>query len=284
MDKYYRFAGVELAVHIPDGMMYTDDRFLASFRVSEVASPYHFYFELTDDLTPPEGSLTATLPSFVVYTCGDCRIRYINTANGSWETAHMRTRCNQNVYHVQLKAAVYPKGPSAKTVLNAMEAEHLIPHAGGFVFHCAYIAHKGGAILFTAPSGTGKSTQAALWEQLRGAEVINGDRAAVRVTDSSITANGIPFAGSSQICQNRTLPVTAVVYLAQASQTSIRKLSGAEAFRRIWEGVSVNVWNKEDMNLILDNVQQLVQRIPVYYLACTPDESAVSALEQMLGR
>ncbi len=43
-------------------------------------------------------------------------------------------------------------------------------------FHCSYILHQNRAILFAAPSGTGKSTQAALWEKYRGAEIIIGDR------------------------------------------------------------------------------------------------------------
>lgn len=42
--------------------------------------------------------------------------------------------------------------------------------ASSLIFHSAYIAKDGEAILFSAPSETGKSTQAALWEQYRGAE------------------------------------------------------------------------------------------------------------------
>ena len=44
------------------------------------------------------------------------------------------------------------------------------------LMHGAVIAVGNKAWLFTAPSGTGKSTQAELWERYRNAEQINGDR------------------------------------------------------------------------------------------------------------
>ena len=36
------------------------------------------------------------------------------------------------------------------------------------VLHCAYVEYKGEAVLFSAPSETGKTTQANLWEKYRG--------------------------------------------------------------------------------------------------------------------
>ena len=80
------------------------------------------------------------------------------------------------------------------------------------------------------------------------------------------------------------VPLTAVVYLKQAPQTTIRRLRGAEAFRRVWEGVSVNVWDKNDVSMVMETVSRVIESVPVWHLACTPDESAVIALEQQLGR
>ena len=44
------------------------------------------------------------------------------------------------------------------------------------VLHCAYVEYRGEAILFSAPSETGKTTQAGLWEKYRGSRTVNGDR------------------------------------------------------------------------------------------------------------
>jgi hypothetical protein len=163
-----------------------------------------------------------------------------------------------------------------------MEAEHKIVRKGGFLLHAAYIRHGEGAILFTAPSGTGKSTQAELWRSLRGAELINGDRAAVYSRENGVWVMGVPFSGSSGVAKNVSLPLKAIVYLAQSPLTSITSLSGFRAFRRLWEGCSVNVWNLDDVNTCTQNVMNAIGVVPVFYLACTPDESAVIALEKAL--
>lgn len=282
MEKHYRFAGVELAVDIPEEWMYADDRRLAPFRVCSVKDSHRFSFRVTDALEPPTGACIATQPGYRVYGCGEGTVRYIGAVEQGWEPAYIRAAHHGKNHEVTVRRSELPGTIGVHTVLNALGAETLIAEAGGFVFHCSYIDRGGKAVLFTAPSETGKSTQAELWRRLRGAEIINGDRAAVRIVDGHIMAEGIPFSGSSDYCENRSLPIEAIVYLGQAKQTTIRKVRGYEAFAKIWEGVSVNTWNRRDVERVSAAVQQVAERIPVYHLPCTPDESAVIALERAL--
>lgn len=284
MDRYYRFAGVELTISLPDERACSEERHLAPFAVEKVSHPHVFRFEVADVLPPPEGECIADESSFRVYRIGDQRVRYIGSLRRSSEDAYIRV-CHRGMEHdVQLLAKWFPAGIGNKTILNSIEAEHLIASVGGFVFHCSYIAWNGKAILFTAPSGAGKSTQAELWRAHRGARIINGDRAAVRLAGETLLAEGIPFAGSSQYCENSSLPVAAIVYLSQAPETTIRRLRGVGAFARIWEGISVNTWDNEDMERVSRMAQRAAGEIPVYHLACTPDETAVLALEQELRK
>jgi hypothetical protein len=284
MERNYCFAGVELTVSIPVDRAYTDDRWLAPFRVEQVRQPHRFTFEVRPILPPPGGEEIARYPGCRVYRLPDAAVRYIGTVEQGWENAYVRAEHRGKAHTVQLKADRFPGRIGVHTVLNVLEAEHLIARRDGFVFHCSYIDVDGRAVLFTAPSETGKSTQAELWRSLRGARIINGDRAAVRLVEGTVLAEGIPFAGSSCYCENRSLPVEAIVYLRQAPQTTVTRLRGYEAFSRIWEGISVNTWDKTDMELVSRAVQQIAERIPVYCLACTPDESAVTTLEQALRK
>lgn len=282
MEKYYRFAGIELAVSIPDERMYEDDRQLAPFRVESVQNPHRFTFEVMEDLPEPVGAEIVMTPGFRIYRHGSGTVRYIGPVDKGWGNAYIRAEHQAMAHSVQLKASQFPNLVGMKTVLNSMEAEHLVLQNGGVIFHSSYIDWNGRAILFTAPSETGKTTQAELWRELRGAQIINGDRSALRILNGNAYAAGIPFSGSSIYCKNKTLPLAAVVYLQQAPITSIRRLWGVEAFCRIWEGCSVNTWDKEDVQRSSSLVERVVQQVPVYLLACTPDESAVLALEQVL--
>lgn len=284
MKHNYRFAGIEILVQLPVGIDYTDEYRLGNFAVEEVENPQIYKVELVKELDNPKGVCIAKYPEFCVYEHEEKRIRYIGSVQNTLEGAYIRVESCDNEHRVQLQEEKFPEKIGAKTILNSLGFEHLIAGAGGFILHCSYIEREGKAILFTAPSETGKSTQAELWKQLRGAKIINGDRAAVCVVDGQILAEGIPFAGSSQYCENRSIPIEAIVYLGQAPETSICRLQGYPAFSKIWEGISVNSWDRKDVEMVSDTVLDIVKRIPIFHLTCTPDESAVIALEDVLKR
>lgn len=279
MEKHYHFAGLDLTVEMKEEIAYRNEKHLTAFRVESVTDPHRFVCDYVDTLSEPEGRLFAERLNFRVYTTENGHIRYTGGAD-----AYIRAEHNGKQHTVQIKRNPYNSTLGVKSVLESMEVEHLITQNNGFVFHCSYIDLGGEAILFTAPSGTGKSTQADLWHQYRDAEIINGDRAAIRLVDDALLAEGIPFAGSSKFCKNRSLPIRAIVYLGQAPKTSIRKMRGYEAFSKIWEGVSVNTWDRDDMERVSAVVQKAAEQIPVFHLQCTPDESAVLALEEALRK
>lgn len=282
MVKFYRFAGVELAVDIPDQRMYEDDGQLAPFAVPSVTDPHWFRFSVVPELTPPTLPCVQSQPGLNIFRDGQQEERYISISSPKWQEAYIRVASRDKEHRVEVTAARYPGGIGIRTVLDAISVVHLTAQEGSAMFHCACVERRGKAILFTAPSGTGKSTQAELWKTLRGARIINGDRAAIRWDGAQMLAEGIPFCGSSTYCENGSLPIEAIVYLGQAPRTSIRRMGGYEAFSRLWEGVSVNTWEREDMENISDLIQRLAALIPIFYLPCTPDESAVTALEQAL--
>lgn len=282
MEKYYRFAGVELLIDLPDDKMYTDEMLLEPFRVDRVSEPHCFRFSVAEQLDAPVGECVHIHDRFRVYQDGTREIRYFGAVGDTWEKAYGCAVHQGKDHRVQLVERRFPDFVGASIVMNCLAAEHLVVQSGGIILHSSFVDVGGKAVLFTAPSGTGKSTQAALWEKLRGAAVINGDRTAIRFENNGPVACGIPYAGSSWICHNISLPLAAVVYLSQSESTTIQRLSGFAAFRAIWEGCSVNLWNNADIESVSAAVEQVAITVPVYHLACRPDESAVLALEGML--
>lgn len=280
MKKFYEFAGVSIVICIPDAVMYEEDGNLTPFRCDAVTEPHRFVFEPVERLSAPEGTCIVAEPALQVYETGDATVRYIGSVQRGWDNGYIRVENRGKEHRVELKASAFPTGVGSKTVLNSLATEHLVAQNSGVIFHSSFVEYNEKGILFTAPSGTGKSTQADLWQKYRGAGIINGDRCAIRVTEGGIVACGTPFAGSSNICLKKTLPLAAVVYLKQAPQNCICRLTGAEAFCRIWEGCSVNTWDKADVAAVSATVQQIIGAVPVFELACTPDEMAVKTLEE----
>ena len=97
----------------------------------------------------------------------------------------------------------YQESLSTQTVLEAASLFDILADAGMLVLHSSYIVtRQEQGILFSGPSGIGKSTQAALWQRYAGAEIVNGDRALVRPDTG--TVSGVFYAGTSGISRNVT--------------------------------------------------------------------------------
>ncbi len=284
MKKNYIFADIEISIDIPEERMYVNDGVLSEFRTETVKNPHIFTFKMVDELTAPEGNNIFSSSGYRIYEKAGQLVRYIGSVKDTWEQAYMRIEHSGKNHKVQVKTSKYSGRLGVHTVLNTLAVEHLITESGGFVFHCSFIEWNGEAILFTAPSGVGKSTQAELWKKYRNAKVMNGDRAAVMIKNGQIMAEGIPFSGSSKYCKQCSVPVKAIVYLSQASENSVKELNGREAFFKLWEGITINTWDKKDVDTISKVVSGLVGQVPIYHLACTPDESAVLALESELSK
>ncbi|MDR1569146.1 MAG: hypothetical protein LBS72_01505 [Oscillospiraceae bacterium] len=165
---------------------------------------------------------------------------------------------------------------------NAFLFEKMLLAHGAVMLHCSLIDWNGKGVAFTAPSQTGKSTQARLWQQRRGARIINGDRAILRALPDGVFAYGSPWAGSSELYVNARVPLSALVVLAQAKENSTRALTHDEALRYFLIGTSLPMWDERLLDAGLAAIERILTDVPLYYLACTPDERAVEALEARL--
>ncbi len=274
--RVYEIAGIRLRVCIPKDWMYGDDGALTAFVADGDKWDRALDFQVVERLSDPEGAPVFQSPGKRIFRLDDGQIRYEGVVAESLDGAYLRIERRGENSTVQVLKSAIPHGITAKLVLKAMEAEHLICDAGGFLLHASWIEIGGKGILFTGPSGVGKSTQGALWCEHRGAELFNGDRAAV----FGDHARGIPFRGSSGVGLNRNTELAAIVYLSQAPETTLTRLAGARAFRRLWEGCSVNIWNPADMERTTAAVMDTLSAVPVYHLACRKDITAIEALEK----
>ncbi len=150
------------------------------------------------------------------------------------------------------------------------------------LMHASFIDVGGSAVLFSAPCETGKSTQAELWRVHRSAEVINGDKAGVYLKDGRAFAGGLPFCGTSQICKNRNLPLKAIVLLSQGKENIAKPLKGIEALQGVINNIYLDLLAPREKQMCIDLVIELLSKVPVISLQCTPDERAIEELEKLL--
>ena len=170
-------------------------------------------------------------------------------------------------------------------ILEAMMMEKMMLLCKGLILHSSFIVHQGKSILFTAPSGTGKSTQAALWERYAEAEIINGDRSVVWYDEASqrFMSSGLPFCGSSGINKVRTVPLGAVVFIEQSPSNSAVAQPESVAARKLFGEMSINKWNPRFVECSLDLINMLAESVPMVHLLCNMEEDAVATLREYMA-
>ena len=181
-----------------------------------------------------------------------------------------------------LRDDLYPHTLRLQAIWPAIDLPYQLLKQGVLTLHSASIEVDGEAVLFMAPSGTGKSTQARLWEKFRRARQMNGDKNAIFQKEGSFVAGGVPFCGTSSICVNYEMPLKAIVLLKQAKENRIRRLTGLMAVKAVLENCFGHQNVSDCIETMMNIVSKLLKEVPIYELACTPDEDAVVCLENML--
>lgn len=161
--------------------------------------------------------------------------------------------------------------------------EALLMHEHRMMLHSACVDTPFGGLLFSGPSGIGKSTQADLWCRYADGRLLNGDRTILYLADDGWRGYGSPYAGSSKCYLNESCNIRAIIFLQQASECGLKRMDSAEGFRRIYACLTINSWDADYVSAACDFVMALSADVPVYELACTPDYTAVKMLQDELN-
>ena len=223
-------------------------------------------------------------PQIEVYRCDDELHRYF-----FWSVATkqgyvlLASNCSDDGHYSVYIQQRWLKGLLPRLRISAFFAlEQLLLRHQAFQLHASVIEWQGKGILFSAPSGTGKSTQAELWRIHQDASIINGDRAMIRLHEGQYRVYGSPYAGASGIYTNQNAPIQAIVVLSQAPENRLERLSPMVAFNKLYRECTVLSWDADFVDGLSNLLIDLVQNVPVYHLACRPDADAVETLKREL--
>ena len=143
------------------------------------------------------------------------------------------------------------------------------------LFHGSVVAVDGCAYLFTAKSGTGKSTHTRLWCQLFGdrAVMVNDDKPFLTIREDGILASGSPWSGKHGLDTNITVPLQGICILERGEKDCIRPLNPEDAMDfLLWQSYCPLDPQKESRRLAL--VQSLAQSVPLWQMQCTKEITA----------
>ena len=167
-------------------------------------------------------------------------------------------------------------------VLNLYGLENILLRYDAFILHSSFIRWRDRALLFSGPSGTGKTTQACLWEHYENAEILNGDRTAVRRVRDRWVAYGLPLAGSSKIYKNDSSEIAAIVIIKKSSENQLQIMEPSKAFISLYSETLIQIWDTEFQREVIDLIICVCQSVPVFCLQCRPDRDAVNLLKMKL--
>lgn len=153
--------------------------------------------------------------------------------------------------------------------------QSLIHMKRGFMLHASAIEADGEGYLFSAPSGTGKSTHTGLWRKVFGEErvrYVNDDKPAIREEKGIHYVYGTPFSGKTDRNENIRVPIRGIIILKRGCNCMTR-ISSKEALYPLLNQMEKPA-SDADMNNLLILLDQLLNKVPVYQLQCTATEEA----------
>ena len=274
----YRFGGVTFAIEADAPI--ERSKMCEPFRVAGGAADHTIRLTFSDDLPQPPAEAARSGTVYRWQVGAERHLLELYSAPGA--PPQFTYAVTRGAHTEVTFANAYRAGASVRAVLEAAGLFDIFAARGMLVLHSAYIVTPAGeAILFSGPSGIGKSTQAALWERSAGAQIINGDRTLLDIGRK--TANGIFYSGTSGICRNVTAPIRAIVLLGQNDENRVSTPSPQAAFAGVLSQCAYYDWDALSATKMTECVARLVSDVPVLHFDCRADASAVRALQERLG-
>ena len=153
-----------------------------------------------------------------------------------------------------------------------------LPFRSVMMMHGSAISTDGRGFMFTAPSGTGKTTRTMLWQKVYPQSVIvNGDKPLIRVEDEGAYVYGTPWAGKESYNSNTSVRLQTVFLLERTNEgepDSIKRLSPYEAFPFVYR----QIYLPEDPSVkeqVLNLLEKFINNVKIYRLRCAPTEEAI---------
>ena len=164
-------------------------------------------------------------------------------------------------------------------------AEFIYKNKNGALFHSSVIKVKNKAIMFSAPSGTGKSTHAKLWvDSFDDVICLNDDKPFIRNVLSLPICYGSPWQGKHRKGVNDSAVIEAICFIERANEPKVERLSAKQALPLILNQMVRYYENENSADQQLEFAVQLINSVKVYKIYVNMErESAIAVRRGVLG-
>ncbi len=143
----------------------------------------------------------------------------------------------------------------------------VMPLHSVILMHGSVVSYEGWGFMFSAPSGTGKTTRAKMWlDVFEGSFIVNGDKPLIKVNDNAAYAYGTPWSGKENLNRNVGVPMRAIFLLERTDEnekSSLQKVSKSEAFLSLLQQ-TYKPQNGQALTNTLSLIKQLVEVVNIY--------------------
>lgn len=154
-----------------------------------------------------------------------------------------------------------------------------LPFFSAFIFHGSAVAVDGNTYVFTAKSGTGKSTHTNLYTENFGsrAVIVNDDKPIILVKENGAFVCGTPWSGKHELNTNIILPLKAICILNRGEKNEIAKIEPQAALEKLISQ-SYRPRSPEAMQRFLELLSRLTVSTAFYNLHCnrSPEAALIS--------
>lgn len=145
----------------------------------------------------------------------------------------------------------------------------------GIMLHSSAVVYEDKAYLFSAPSGTGKSTHTNLWTKVfPSAYILNDDKPAIRLIDDRLYAYGTPFSGKTDLNVPERKEIKAIYFIEQAKDNWIREATIKETITYFYRE-TVKISDERLLESAFNLIEKAAEQITFYIMGLTISEESV---------
>ena len=155
---------------------------------------------------------------------------------------------------------------------------------GKYALHSASNYYQEKAWLYSASSGTGKTTHVKLWEKLYAVPVLNGDLNLLGMEKAEVFVYGIPWCGTSGVYTTKKYPLGGIILLKRGTENRVCKLPQDERQLYTAQRMISPAWTEKQVDDSLLFAEKLSNRIPIRQLYCTQEPSAAAVMKEYIDK